>query len=89
MSELAAKGRHDYRGHWERLTAERDALAAALEAVTQQLTDMHAAIHDQRIESRFIDDSINMLSEGQTSIARARAALASAGVPAREGRGKR
>jgi hypothetical protein len=53
-------------------------LIAALDAVTQQLSDLHAAICDQELEDHFVDDSINMLSEGGTAIEQARAALAKA-----------
>lgn len=52
-----------------------EALVAALEAVTQQLTDLRAAIVDQGLQTRFVDDSINMLSEGETAINNAKAAL--------------
>ena len=51
-------------------------LVEALERTTQQLVDLHAAIVDQGIEHRFIDDSVNMMSEGATAIDSARAALA-------------
>jgi hypothetical protein len=53
-------------------------LLAALEAVTQQLADLHAAIADQGLSGQFVDDSINMMSEGQTAIESARAALVKA-----------
>jgi len=57
----------------------RDALVAACRAVRQELDDLHLAIADQGIEARFIDDRVNMLSEGRTAIERADAALALAG----------
>lgn len=59
-----------------RLIAAAPALLAACEAATQQLVDLHAAIADMELGGRFVDDSINMLSEGQTAITAARAALA-------------
>lgn len=55
-----------------------DALVAACRAVRQQLIDLHAAIADQEITSRFVDDSIDMLSDGRTAIDAADAALAAA-----------
>ena len=51
-------------------------LREALRAVRQELNDLHLAIADQGIEERFIDDRVNMLSEGQTAIEKADAALA-------------
>ncbi len=52
-----------------------DRLVEALRGVSRELNDLHAAIADQGLADRFVDDSINMISEGQTAIEQARAAL--------------
>ena len=61
-----------------RLIAASPALLAACRGISQQLRDLHAAIADQGLEGRFVDDSINMISEGRTAIESADAAIAAA-----------
>ena len=53
-----------------------DALREALAATRQQLVDVYAAIHDMGLAGRFVDDGTNMMSEAETAIGRADAALA-------------
>ena len=61
-----------------RLIAAAPDLLAALRAGMQKLTDMHAVIHDQEIEEHFVDEATNMISDGETAISVARAAIARA-----------
>lgn len=53
-------------------------LVEAVRSLRQELSDLHGAIAEQGLWDRFIDDSINMFSEGQTAIKKAQAALAKA-----------
>jgi len=53
-------------------------LLAACKCTVQQLADLHAAIADLDLADQFTDDSIDMMSEGATAIAEARAAIAKA-----------
>jgi hypothetical protein len=65
-------------------TADAHLIAAApnlLEAcrkLRRQLDDLQVAIIDQNLTDRFIDDSINMMSEGKTTLGMADAAIAKA-----------
>ena len=61
-----------------RLIAAAPELLEACHRVTQQLLDLHAAIVDQHLEGCFVDDSIDMLSEGRTAIEHADAAICTA-----------
>ncbi len=61
-----------------RLIAATPELLGELESVTQQLTDLLAAITDMDIQNRFIDDSVNMMREGRIALLSARAAIAKA-----------
>lgn len=51
------------------------ALLAALEATAGKLRDLRAAIVDLDMQRYFIDDGINMMSESQTALDTARAAI--------------
>lgn len=53
-------------------------LLAALEKTRQQVIDLLAAIRDMGMESRFVDDGTNMMTDGEAAIVAADSALAKA-----------
>ena len=75
---LCQKGENETTKANARLIGAAPELLKACKQLRQELHDIHAAINGMGLIDKFQDDSINMLSEGQTAIQRADTTIAKA-----------